>query len=124
MRTSFDGLRGVAASWELLLALGSLYLIDDSAPGHGGLVENIVIAAHKPGTDEVIARYFFAHDIHDGDHYWAIARLFMQQGPDALPEFEKTPTRLEQRCRSRLSPTTCPQSEVASRHGPRISHGT
>jgi hypothetical protein len=61
------------------------------APGHGGLIENIVIAAHRPGTNEVIARYFFAHDIHNGEHYWAIARLFMQQGPDALPEFEKCP---------------------------------
>ena len=30
MRTSFNGLRGVAGSWELLLALGSLYLINDS----------------------------------------------------------------------------------------------
>jgi hypothetical protein len=59
------------------------------APAHGGLIENIVIAAHKPGTDQVIARYFFAHDIHNGEHYWAIARLFMQQGPDALPKFEK-----------------------------------
>ena len=61
------------------------------APGHGGLIENIVIAAHKPGTNEVIARYFFAHDIHNGEHYWAIARLFMQQGPDAMPEFENRP---------------------------------
>jgi hypothetical protein len=30
MRTSFTGLRGVAGSWELLLALGRLYLINDS----------------------------------------------------------------------------------------------
>jgi hypothetical protein len=72
-------------AWEDLKAEAcSVY-----APGHGGLIENIVIAAHKPGTDQVIARYFFAHDIHNGEHYWAIARLFMQDGPDALPEFEK-----------------------------------
>jgi hypothetical protein len=30
VRTGFTGLRGVAGSWELLLALGSLYLINDS----------------------------------------------------------------------------------------------
>ncbi|WP_460415879.1 T6SS effector BTH_I2691 family protein [Pseudomonas sp. microsymbiont 2] len=30
VRTSFTGLRGVAGSWELLLALGGLYLMNDS----------------------------------------------------------------------------------------------
>lgn len=61
------------------------------APGSGGLKENIMIAVRKPGTDEVIARYFFAHDIEEGKKYWTIARLYMQQGHDALPEFSHPP---------------------------------
>ncbi|WP_371263134.1 DUF6708 domain-containing protein [Pseudomonas sp. 250J] len=59
--------------------------------GNGGLVENIVIAVRKTGTNEIIDRLFFSHDLEDGKQYWEIIRLFMQQGPDALPTFVRPP---------------------------------
>lgn len=59
--------------------------------GNGGLVENVLIAVRKPGTDEIIDRLFFTHSIEDGKRYWEIIRLFMQQGPDALPTFVRPP---------------------------------
>jgi hypothetical protein len=81
------GVKAEAHAWDDLKAEAcSVY-----APGHGGLIQNIVIAAHKPGTEEVIARYFFAHDLHHGEQCWAIARLFMQQGVGALPEIQNPP---------------------------------
>jgi hypothetical protein len=81
---------GVCATthdWEDLIAEAcSVYL-----PGHGGLIENVYIAIRSPGTDNVIARYFFAHDIEKGEKYWALARLYMQQGPQSLPDFVHPP---------------------------------
>ncbi|MBF8724299.1 hypothetical protein IRZ56_22110 [Pseudomonas guariconensis] len=55
--------------------------------GNGGLIENIIISVRKPGTDEVIDRFFFSHDWVEGQAYWTIAQLFMEQGPQALPDF-------------------------------------
>jgi len=46
-----------------------------------------MLSVRKPGTDEVIDRVLLTNDIEKGEQYWAIARLFMQQGPEALPEF-------------------------------------
>ncbi|WP_460418665.1 DUF6708 domain-containing protein [Pseudomonas sp. microsymbiont 2] len=82
------GVRPVAYDWKDLIAeVCSVY-----APmGNGGLVENVLIAVRKPGTDEIIDRLFFTHDIEDGKRYWEIIRLFMQQGPDALPAFIHPP---------------------------------
>lgn len=59
--------------------------------GNGGLIENIIISVRKPGTDEVIDRFFFSHDWVEGQAYWTIAQLFMEQGPQALPEFVHPP---------------------------------
>ncbi|MCF1489457.1 hypothetical protein PUR31_15365 [Pseudomonas mosselii] len=82
------GVRPVAYDWKDLIAeVCSVY-----APmGNGGLVENVLIAVRKPGTDEIIDRLFFTHSIEDGKRYWEIIRLFMQQGPDALPTFVRPP---------------------------------
>ncbi|WP_318533427.1 DUF6708 domain-containing protein [Pseudomonas sp. AA27] len=82
------GVRPVVYNWSDLIAeVYSLY-----APmGNGGLVENIVIAVRKTGTNEIIDRLFFSHDLEDGKQYWEIIRLFMQQGPDALPTFVRPP---------------------------------
>ncbi|WP_341483190.1 DUF6708 domain-containing protein [Pseudomonas peradeniyensis] len=82
------GIRPVVYNWSDLIAeVYSLY-----APmGNGGLVENIVIAVRKTGTNEIIDRLFFSHDLEDGKQYWEIIRLFMQQGPDALPTFVRPP---------------------------------
>ncbi|MEB5930623.1 hypothetical protein MXL15_00200 [Pseudomonas mosselii] len=82
------GVRPVAYDWKDLIAEAcSVY-----APmGNGGLVENVLIAVRKPGTDEIIDRLFFTHSIEDGKRYWEIIRLFMQQGPDALPTFVRPP---------------------------------
>ncbi|WP_341483188.1 DUF6708 domain-containing protein [Pseudomonas peradeniyensis] len=82
------GVRPVVYNWSDLIAeVYSLY-----APmGNGGLVENIVIAVRKSGTNEIIDRLFFSHDLEDGKQYWEIIRLFMQQGPDALPTFVRPP---------------------------------
>ncbi|MDH0649321.1 hypothetical protein N5D31_21190 [Pseudomonas sp. GD03867] len=82
------GVKPVAYDWDNLIAeASSVY-----APmGNGGLIENVTIAVRKPGTDEIIDRLFFTHDIELGKQYWAIAQLFMQQGPEALPKFVHPP---------------------------------
>ncbi|MFT0870212.1 DUF6708 domain-containing protein [Pseudomonas sp. CAM1A] len=82
------GVRPVVYNWSDLIAeVYRLY-----APmGNGGLVENIVIAVRKTGTNEIIDRLFFSHDIEVGKQHWEIIRLFMQQGPDALPTFVRPP---------------------------------
>lgn len=59
--------------------------------GTGGLIENITLTVLKPGTREVLDRFIFAHDIDHGEEYWAMAQLFMQQGPQALPTFFHSP---------------------------------
>ncbi|WP_317246675.1 MULTISPECIES: DUF6708 domain-containing protein [Pseudomonas] len=78
------GVKPVAYDWDDLTAeVYSIY-----APlGYGGLLENVMISVRKPGTDEVIDRVFFTSDIEQGKQYWAITRLFMQQGAEALPDF-------------------------------------
>ncbi|MFJ2448519.1 hypothetical protein [Pseudomonas sp. NPDC087626] len=39
----------------------------------------------------MIDRFLFAHEIQRGEMYWAMAQLFMQQGPHALPTFPYMP---------------------------------
>jgi hypothetical protein len=55
------------------------------------LVENITISVRKPGTKEVLDRFQFSCDIQQGEMYWAMAQLFMQQGPQSLPIFPRPP---------------------------------
>ncbi|WP_330220359.1 DUF6708 domain-containing protein [Pseudomonas synxantha] len=59
--------------------------------GSGGLIETVTLAVVKPGTHQVIDRFHFAHEIQQGEMYWAMAQLFMQQGPQALPAFPRPP---------------------------------
>ncbi|WP_232244479.1 DUF6708 domain-containing protein [Pseudomonas putida] len=81
------GVKPVAYDWDDLTA--EAYRIY-GAMGYGGLREEVMLSVRKPGTDEVIDRVFLADDIEKGEQYWAIARLFMQQGPEALPDFIRT----------------------------------
>ncbi|MFJ4445149.1 DUF6708 domain-containing protein [Pseudomonas sp. NPDC089422] len=78
------GVIPVAYDWDdLTLEAYRIY-----APmGNGGLKEEVKISICKPGTDEIIDRVFFTDDIEEGEQYWAIVRLFMQQGPEAIPDF-------------------------------------
>lgn len=81
------GVKPVAYNWDDVTA--EVYRV--YAPGHGGLIENVMLSVRNPETNEVIDRVFFAHDLYRGEAYWAIARLFMQQGPEALPKFVHPP---------------------------------
>ncbi|PVZ42752.1 DUF6708 domain-containing protein [Pseudomonas sp. CC120222-01a] len=78
------GVIPVAYDWDdLTLEAYRIY-----APmGNGGLKEEVKISICKPGTNEIIDRVFFYDDIEEGEQYWAIVRLFMQQGPEAIPDF-------------------------------------
>ncbi|MEN5303543.1 DUF6708 domain-containing protein [Pseudomonas sp. TWI628] len=77
------GVKPVAYDWDdLTLEAYRIY-----APGYGGIKEEVKISICKPGTNEVIDRVFFTDDIEEGEQYWAIVRLFMQQGPEAIPNF-------------------------------------
>lgn len=55
--------------------------------GTGGLVENIYLAVVEPNTGKIIDRFHFAHGEYRGKTLWALACLYMQQGPNALPDF-------------------------------------
>ncbi|WP_243056159.1 DUF6708 domain-containing protein [Pseudomonas sp. BP01] len=81
------GVKPVAYNWDDLTA--EVYRV--YAPGHGGLIENVMLSVRNPETNEVIDRVFFTHHLYHGEAYWAIARLFMQQGPEALPKFVHPP---------------------------------
>jgi len=81
------GVKPVAYNWDDVTA--EVYRV--YAPGHGGLFENVMLSIRNPDTNEVIDRLFFTHDLRRGEAYWAIARLFMQQGPEALPKFAHPP---------------------------------
>jgi hypothetical protein len=77
------GVKPVAYDWADLTA--EVYKV--YAPmGYGGLIENVMISVRKTGTEEVIDRLFLCDDIEQGKQYWALARLYMQSGYDALPD--------------------------------------
>nr|WP_310505172.1 MULTISPECIES: DUF6708 domain-containing protein [Pseudomonas] len=81
------GVKPVAYNWDDVTA--EVYRV--YAPGHGGLIENVKLSVRNPETNEVIDRVEFASNLYKGEAYWAIARLFMQQGPEALPKFVHPP---------------------------------
>ncbi|WIV25906.1 hypothetical protein QN085_10050 [Pseudomonas sp. M2(2023)] len=77
------GVKPVAYDWADLTA--EVYRV--YAPmGYGGLIENVMISVRKTDTEEVIDRLFLCDDIEQGKQYWALARLYMQSGYDALPD--------------------------------------
>ncbi|MGH8384492.1 MAG: DUF6708 domain-containing protein, partial [Pseudomonas sp.] len=82
------GVRTEVHDWEDLRAEAcSVY----GPMGTGGLIETVTLAVVKPGTNKVIDRFHFAHEMQQGEMYWAMAQLFMQQGPQALPHFPRAP---------------------------------
>ncbi|WP_331470853.1 DUF6708 domain-containing protein [Pseudomonas koreensis] len=82
------GVRTEVYDWDDLRAeVSSVY----GPMGTGGLIESVSIAVVKPGTCQVLERFHFAHGTMQGEMYWAMAQLFMQQGPQALPAFSKPP---------------------------------
>ncbi|SDV01202.1 hypothetical protein SAMN05216558_1806 [Pseudomonas vancouverensis] len=82
------GTRAEVYDWDDLRAEAcSVY----GAMGTGGLIETVTMAVVKPGTNQVTERFHFAHDFQQGEMYWAMAQLFMQQGPQALPTFPRPP---------------------------------
>ncbi|MGN8261240.1 DUF6708 domain-containing protein [Pseudomonas sp. SMSB3] len=81
------GLKPVAYDWDDITA--EAYRV--FRPGHGGLKEWVMLSVCLPGTKQVIDRLFLADDLEEGAQYWAIARLYMQEGPAALPTFAYPP---------------------------------
>ncbi|MGU2291783.1 DUF6708 domain-containing protein [Pseudomonas aeruginosa] len=49
------------------------------------------IAVVEPGTNHVIDRFQLAGSNANGEHMWAMARAFMNQGPEALPKYPHPP---------------------------------
>jgi len=82
------GVKPVAYDWDNLTAEAYRIYVP---LGYGGLKEKVMISVRNPENDEVIDRVFFTDDIEMGKQYWAIARLFMQEGADALPTFVNPP---------------------------------
>ncbi|WPO98921.1 DUF6708 domain-containing protein [Pseudomonas sp. HR96] len=59
--------------------------------GTGGLVQFVNLAVVDPRTGKILDRLIFAHGRVQGEMYWAMAKLYMQQGPDAVPKFDRPP---------------------------------
>lgn len=82
------GVQPVAYEWDQITAeFCSVY----GPMGTGGLVESIMLSVRQPHTQKVIDRFVFAQDKQEAEMYWAMAQLYMQQGPDAIPRFSKPP---------------------------------
>jgi hypothetical protein len=59
--------------------------------GSGGLSEAVFLRIMEPGTGKVLDRFILAHGGIEAEMYWAMAQLFMQQGKQALPKFDRPP---------------------------------
>lgn len=60
--------------------------------GAGGFTQIVYLAAVDPGSSKVIDRFVFAHSQHEGKMYWAMARLYMQNGVTSVPRFDEPPS--------------------------------
>ena len=80
------GVRPAIYDWDDLHAEACRLYVPGTA-----LIENITLTVLEPGTTKVLHRFPFAYGIQQGEMYWAMAQLFMQQGPDALPTFPYVP---------------------------------
>lgn len=49
------------------------------------------VAVVAPDTNHVVDRFQLAGSNANGEHMWAMARAFMNQGPDALPKYPNPP---------------------------------
>ncbi|WP_244145870.1 DUF6708 domain-containing protein [Paraburkholderia tropica] len=83
------GVRPVSFDWDDLRA-ESWGQIGIAAGGIAG-AWGVDIAVVEPGTNHVIDRFRLAGSNTDGINLWAIARTYMQQGPDALPKWPYPP---------------------------------
>lgn len=61
------------------------------AVGVRGLVEFLAIAVVEPASGKVVDRFILAHGRQESEMYWAMAQLYMQKGPGAVPKFEASP---------------------------------
>ncbi|WDY56610.1 DUF6708 domain-containing protein [Pseudomonas sp. PSKL.D1] len=75
------GIKPVAYNWDNITA--EVYRL-----GYGGdRHESIRLSIHDPITDKIIDRVYFSGNIEEGKKCWEVVQLFMQKGPEALPEF-------------------------------------
>ncbi|WPP01495.1 DUF6708 domain-containing protein [Pseudomonas sp. HR96] len=82
------GVRAVAYDWDTLKAeFCSIY----GPMGSGGLVQFVNLAVINREQGRVIDRFLYARGRQSGEMYWAMAQLYMQQGPGAVPKFGKPP---------------------------------
>jgi hypothetical protein len=63
----------------------------DGSMGTGIVIESVTLAVLEPNTNTVMDRFILAHRGHEAEMYWAMAQIFMQEGPQALPVFDKPP---------------------------------
>ncbi|WP_256573943.1 MULTISPECIES: DUF6708 domain-containing protein [unclassified Pseudomonas] len=82
------GVRPISYNWDDLTAEAYRTYVP---LGYGGLKERIMLSVKKPETNEIIDRLFLCDDIHQGTLYWEIARAFMENGPEVLPNFVHPP---------------------------------
>lgn len=84
------GVRPVAFDWKDLRAEAW----SRKAPSPSGVpifAWGVDIAVVAPGTNHVIDRFQLAGSNANGEHMWAMARAFMNQGPEALPQYPNPP---------------------------------
>ena len=58
---------------------------------YGGSIQRVQISAQKNRTSDKRYSRVFSHSIRTGEAYWAMIRLYMQQGQHALPPFKNPP---------------------------------
>jgi hypothetical protein len=82
------GVKPVAYDWDDLHAeLSSAH----GARGAGCTMQKVTLAVLEPETHRVVERFVLAYRGQEAEMYWALAQIFMQQGPQALPHFDKPP---------------------------------
>ncbi|MFJ4345189.1 DUF6708 domain-containing protein [Pseudomonas sp. NPDC089401] len=82
------GIKPVSYNWDDLTAEAYRTYVP---LGYGGLKERIMLSVKSPETNAIIDRLFLCDDIEQGKHYWAVARAYMERGPEALPDFVHPP---------------------------------
>lgn len=61
------------------------------AMGNGGMIRRVQLSIQNDGTSDKRYNEIFTHSIRTGEAYWAMIRLFMQQGQQALPKLKNPP---------------------------------
>lgn len=84
------GIRPVVFNWEDLRA-EVWSRIRPTPSGVPIFAWGVDLAVVAPGTNRVIDRFQLAGSNADGEHMWAMARAFMNQGPEALPLYPTPP---------------------------------